>query len=566
MQTFVTTVQTSARVSPGRDAVQVATVHPPRFRLDRELVTCTALTATLAATLLAFGPAPGDAAVHLYRTFLVQHGALLWDNYWYKGHYPLAGYSLLYYLPASVVGNLPLVLGAAVLATLLFASLVRREWGDDSIWASRVFGVCAAAPLFTGLYSYSVAFTAALGSLWALQRKRLVFALVLAALTLGLSPLAFAFLSLVLLSVVIARRRLTATAVKLAAGVALLAAFQLVVLRLFPVGGVYPFHPANLAGVLGVSITGFLLTRRLPAAKPLAAFFVLWGATSVFFFTVSSPVGGNWTRLGEFSFPLMLLAATLARFRPRRLVAVALAVALAYTLVPNLMLIPYRLDNRPARAAFWQPAIGFLARNARPGYRVEVVPTAAHWEAYWIPRAGFALARGWYRQLDMVDNPALYSRRLDAAAYRRWLRSQAVEYVLLPSTRLDPDGGPREAQVLRSAGLALVHHDRRWTIYRLQRPTPLVTGPGTVRIETFGHTTIAGTAARPGRYLFRNHYIPFWRGGPTVCVERAPNRASWLYLSRPGRFKLTVASTGDALLLAAHVEPRRACDATERHS
>ena len=69
--------------------------------------------------------------------------------------------------------------------------------------------------------------------------------------------------------------------------------------------------------------------------------------------------------------------------------------------------------------SFWQPAVAFLHRHAKPGYRVEVVPTAAHWESYWIPKAGFPLARGWYRQLDVADNPALYAEHLDASAYRR---------------------------------------------------------------------------------------------------------------------------------------------------
>ena len=559
-------MQTPARVSPGRDdAPSAAKVGVSGFALDRELVLCAGFTAALAAALLTFGPAPGDAAVHLYRTFLVQHGALLWDNFWYDGHYPLAGYSLLYYLPAAVLGNVPLVVGAAIVSTLLFASVARREWGDASIWASRAFGVCAAAPLFTGLFSYSVAFTAALGFLWALQRERLVLALALAALTLGFSPLAFAFLCLALLSVLLARRRVPATAVKVFVGVALLAGLEVLVLRLFPADGVYPFHLANLAGVLGVSIVGILLVRRAPGGRPLVAFFALWGASSVFFWAFSSPIGGNWTRLGEFSFPLMLVAAALARFRPRGLTVFALAGALAYTLVPNLMLIPYRLDARPAAGSFWQPAIGFLERHLKPGYRVEVVPTAAHWEAYWVPHAGFALARGWYRQLDVVDNPVLYSEHLDGATYRTWLRSQAVEYVLLASTRLDPDGGPREARVLESAGLTIVYRDRRWTIYRLPRATPLVTGPGSVRIDTFGHTTIAGAVSRPGRYLLRNHYIPFWAVGPNVCVQRAPNRATWLYVSRPGRFSLRVAPPGAALLRAAHLEQSGDCDAPDRH-
>ena len=218
---------------------------------------------------------------------------------------------------------------------------------------------------------------------------------------------------------------------------------------------------------------------------------------------------------------------------------VALAGALAYTLVPDLMLIPYRLGRPSCQArASGNLRSTFLARHAEPGYRVEVVPTAAHWEAYWVPRAGFALARGWYRQLDMVDNPVLYTNHLDAAAYRRWLRSQAVEYVLLPSTTLDPDGGPREARVARSAGLAVAYRDSRWTIFRLPRPTPLVTGPGTVRIEMFGHTTIAGTVTRPGRYLLRSHYVPFWEVGGAVCIRRAPDRATWLDVSRPGPFSL----------------------------
>jgi hypothetical protein len=547
----VTTVQTFARIRSSR----------PALWLDRELVACTALTAALASALLVGGPAPGDAAVHLYRTSLVRHGALLWDNYWYAGHYPLASYSLLYYLPAAVVGNVPLVLAASVMSTLLFASIARREWGDTSMWSSRAFGICAAAPLFTGLYSYSLGFAAALGALWALQRKRSVLALVLASATLGFSPLAFAFLCLLLLTVATVRRRLTFAAVGFGAGVAMLIAFELLMLRVFPSDGVYPFYAANLAGCLGVSVLGVLLARRTPNGQLLTAFFALWGAGSLIVYAAPSPVGGNWTRLGEFSFPLMLLAASVARFRPRGLTVVALAGALAYTLVPNLMLIPYRLDNRPAAASYWQSALSFLAHHAHPGYRVEVVPTAAHWESYWLPSAGYALARGWYRQLDMVDNPVLYSKVLDAAAYGTWLRQQAVEYVLLPSTRLDPDGGPEEARVLHShpSELSLVYRDPRWAIYRLVHPSPLITGPGRAQVEDFGHTRIIARVSRPGRYLLRAHFIPFWKAGKGVCVERGPNRMTWLVVSAPGRFSLEVAPVGEALLLAISGERRHSC-------
>ena len=174
----------------------------PRLIRRRELLIGAGLTAAFAALVLAIGPAPGDAPVHLYRTLLVRHGSLIWDNFWYAGTYPLASYSLLYYLPAAVVGNLPLVFAAAVVSTVLFASIALREWGRAALWPSRIFGVLAAAPMFTGLYSYSLGFAAMLGALKALPGGAAAArAARCAALTVGFSPLAFVFLCLVLAAV-----------------------------------------------------------------------------------------------------------------------------------------------------------------------------------------------------------------------------------------------------------------------------------------------------------------------------------------------------------------------------
>src|ERR1700758_1883375 len=143
-----------------------------RFSPRRELLIVAALTAGFAALVHAVGPAPGDAPVHLYRTFLVRDGALIWDNFWYAGTYPLASYSLLYSLPAALVGNLPLVFAAAVASTVLCSSIALREWGRAALWPSRVFGVLAAAPMFTGLYAYTLGFTAMLAALKLLQLRR----------------------------------------------------------------------------------------------------------------------------------------------------------------------------------------------------------------------------------------------------------------------------------------------------------------------------------------------------------------------------------------------------------
>lgn len=523
-----------------------------RISPRRELLLGAALTAAFAGIVLAVGPAPGDAPVHLYRTFLVRDGALIWDNFWYAGTYPLASYSLLYYLPAALVGNLPLVFAAAVASTVLFSSIALRQWGRDALWPSRIFGVLAAAPLFTGLYAYTLGFAAMLATLKLLQLRRFWLAALVAALTVGFSPLAFVFLCLIVGSYAVWRRQIAVRYIWFGVGLAVAAGIEAAALVLFPEGtGTYPFHWIDFVTVLVVSSLGVLVARRARGAGPLVWFYALWGLGSIVVYLVPSPLGDNWTRLNAFIFPVMLLTASLAGFRPRRLVVFALAAALAYNLVPYALLVPSRLDNNTQSGSFWRPAIRFLREHEQPGFRVEVVPTAEHWEAYWIPRSGFPLARGWYRQLDTADNPALYESHLDAAAYRRWLRSNAVHYVLLSNTApLDWDGGPQEARVVRSAGSGLkpVFHSRNWTIYELPHATPLLTGPGNPVVTSFGHTAIRGQVFAAGRYLLRNHYSPYLRLQGSGCVAPGPNKMTYLDLTRPERFALSVPGTPDGLV------------------
>jgi hypothetical protein len=556
-------------------AVAATAVDLPRPRRRRELLIGGAVTAIIAALAVALGPGPGDAGVHLYRTYLVQHGIFLWDNYSYAGWYPLTSYSLLYYLPTAVVGNLPLVFAAAVASTVLFSSIAMREWGRAALWPSRVFGVLAAAPMFTGLYAYSLGFTAMLATLKLLQLRRHRLAIIPAILTVGFSPLAFAFLCLIVVSYAVVRGGISRRRIWFAAGLAVAAALEGVALVVFRTDqGVYPFHWIDFLGVMVVSALGVLVARQSRAAAPLTAFFALWGLSSVIFYLVPSPLGDNWTRLGAFVFPVMLLTASLAGFRPRRLVVLALACAFTYNLVPYLLLIPSRLDNHTQHVSFWRPAINYLRAHGQPGYRVEVVPTAEHWEANWIPKAGIPLARGWYRQIDEVDNPILYSKALDPHTYAGWLRENAVRYVVLARTAaLDWDGGPREADIVRSraAGLTLVFRSKDWLIYELPHATPLLTGPGNPVVTAFvfrstsaltdelprvtplstgapvvtafGHTVTRGRVFGPGRYLLREHYNPYWRLKGAGCVARGPGQMTILDLPRAESFSLSVPRT-----------------------
>jgi hypothetical protein len=260
---------------------------------------------------------------------------------------------------------------------------------------------------------------------------------------------------------------------------------------------------------------------------------------------VPNSIGDNWTRLRGFVFPLMLVAALLARFRPRVLAVSALVAALAYNLVPYLQQIPQRTDVRPESASFWAPAVDFLRAHNSADYRVEVVPTTEHWETYWLPKAGIPIARGWYRQLDISANPVLYHGRLAGRAYDRWLARMGVKYVLIPGTQLDPVNGTMEARVVRSgqAGLRRVVASDA-DIYAVDRPAPIITGPGHARITRMRHETVSGEVAAPGRYYLRMRYTGYFKVAPAGCVAGGPHGMTWLTLPRAGPFTLSVQLTG----------------------
>jgi hypothetical protein len=517
----------------------------------REVLGAALLGAAAAAAVATLAPPGGDAAAHLYRTLLVRDGVHVWDNLWYGGQYPFASYSLLYYLPASVVGNVLLVAAATVASAALFAAIAVREWGDAARWPSRVFAAFAAGPLFTGTYSYALGLAAALAALRLLQLRRPRSAVVAGALSLGFSPLAFAFLVLALTAVVAARRRLGRRELGVGLGLAAAAIVELAVLAAFPDEGRYPFNELSFAAVLTVCALGATLVWRVDHARPLAWFFVIWGVVSVTAFLVPTPFGDNLTRLRAFVFPLVLLAAAVARFRPRVLALGAVGFALFYNLAPDVGALPKRIDDaKTAQASFWAPALSFLRGNSSADYRVEVVPTFGHWEAYWVPRAGFALARGWYRQIDLAENEVLYRNPLDPAAYRAWLRGMGIRYVVLPAARLGAMGADREAALLRSgrAGLPRVYSSAKAEIFELQAATRILTGPAPARIDRLEHERIDGWIGGPGRFRLRVRFTPHLRvRAGAVCVEKAENGMTTVVARRGGRFLLVVPESPSAL-------------------
>lgn len=496
-------------------------------------------------------PLPDDASAHLYRALLVERDAVLWDNFWYGGEYPLVSYSLLVYLPQQLIGPATLALLAVVASAALFAVLVVQRWGERAAWGARAFGLLALGPLFTGGYAYAIGAAAMLACLIALQRHRHVVGGALGALTLGLSPLAFVFLALILAAVWLEHRRIDPRTFVVGAWLAALVVVQAAIGFLFPSEGVYPFLIGHLLAVVAVSLLGVALARRNRDTHLIMWLCVCWAVGALLLYAIPTPVGDNLARLRYFVFPVLVVAAGVQRWRPRLLVAAALVASFAYGALPDLYDAATRSDARPTQAAFWTPAVEFLDRHHSPDYRVEVVQTAGRWEAFWIPEAGYPLVRGWYRQVDLADNPVLYQKTITPYEFQTWLRSRAVRYVLLPMTKLDTEGATAEAQLLRSgaSGLRLVGIRGSWMIYELPHPTPLITGPGKARVLQQDHETLRAKVTQPGLYTLRIRWMPYWSlSGVVDCVAPGPDGQTLVRAISPGGFSLKATQKADVLV------------------
>src|SRR2546423_6130128 len=98
--------------------------------LVREATLSAAVAAALAGVLLWLGPPGVDLAAHAYqRTFLLQHGFAVWNNFWYAGRYSFVTYSFVYYPLAAVLGIKLLAVLSIGIAGLAFALVVWQKWG-----------------------------------------------------------------------------------------------------------------------------------------------------------------------------------------------------------------------------------------------------------------------------------------------------------------------------------------------------------------------------------------------------------------------------------------------------
>ena len=480
------------------------------------------LASAAAVILLTLAPSGVDFAAHAYqRTLFLAHGFTLWNNFWYSGRYSFVGYSLLYYPVAAVVGTTVLAVLSTGLAAAAFALLVCRQWGTSARSSSRAFAAVWPAIILAAAFPFALGAALAVLAVGSLQKGRTLGFASLTLLTLAASPLAFLILVVAALGIAVGRRPgwarwLGPGMVVGAAGTA-----QIIVMRLFPTAGLFPFTFAELVPALIFSIGGVVLTYRVPRARPLGGFFGAYGVVCVLAFLVPSSLGSNVERLRYAAIPLAFLVLALRSGTPRALSVVVLMLAACWNLTPAVYALSRSSVDDTQR--YWAPAISFLRAHLSASYRVEVVDTADHWAAAYLPSAQIPIARGWFRQDDFPQNALLYDSRLRSGAYLEWLRRLSVRYVLLTDAPTDYSSRV-EARLVASgrSGLVKVRQAGHIAIYVVPHPRPLVTGPSPVTVLKLGTSELLLSIPKLGRYHVAVNWSPYWSvlGG---CVQRAPN-------------------------------------------
>src|SRR5436190_3286122 len=277
--------------------------------LTREALLAAGAAATLAAILLWAGPPGNDLAAHVYqRALFLKHGFVLWNNFWYAGRYSFVTYSIVYYPLSALLGIKVLALASVTVGAVAFAVVIGREWGPVARWSSRTFAVLWAGTVLSAAFPFALGVAFSLLALWALQEgKRGRFALFVV-LTLAASPLAFLFLVLVLAAVGASRRPRRSELLLPVLVVAGAALAELVLLRLFPSGGRFPYHPEQLVLALSFCSLGALMTRAPRHARPLLGLFLVYSVACLVSFVVPTELGSNVERLRYAAIPLALLA------------------------------------------------------------------------------------------------------------------------------------------------------------------------------------------------------------------------------------------------------------------
>jgi hypothetical protein len=497
-------------------------------------------------------PRTPDLAAQVYRVNLFrQLGFSVWDDRWYAGH-QLAGYSLTFPALAGWLGIRTVGVAAALTSAVLFERIARTLYGEQARWGAVWFAVAAVADLWIGRVTFALGVALALAAVWALMRGRTGLALALAALCAASTPVAGALLAMAGISLTVGRpRRSPRYALALAGPVAVV---LLALVVLFPEGGYEPFPTLSFMVTAAVALGLLAALGRQRRTERLGAMIYL--AVCALCLVLHTPMGSNIERYGVLLAGPLLLCCTLAD-RPaggRLLLAgIVMLGAAVWTVWGPVRETAAVAGNASTSASYYLPVERFMAAHGGATVRVEVPFTRGHWEAAWLAPS-VSLARGWEKQLDERYDGVLLAHGLTAAAYRGWLRREAVGYVALPDTTLDPSSA-QEGRLIR-AGLPYLGEvlvSRHWRIYRVLDAVPLAEGPG--RLSRMGHDSFSLNVDAPGSFLVRVRFTRYWTvTSGNACVGSVAGAGGWTQVMAlaPGTVRVAARfSLGRALGLDA---------------
>ena len=484
-----------------------------------------ATAGTLAVLAVGLGWRGADWPAQLLRLELVERsGPAIWNNLWFAGHHT-PGYGILFPLLGAAFGAAVVAIVSCVVAAASFHVLARGRDERRTMAASVLFAAGTVVNVAVGRLTFALGLAVGLAALAALHHRRHALAALLVVSTAPASPVAAVMLALALTAWALdaGRTRLIALAA-MAVGPVVAAAV------LFPQGGHFPFRASALAWSCAVAAVVALATDarvvRLGAA--------LYGVACVATFVVPNPLGANATRLGMFvAAPILVLTARRIR---TPLIAVAIPAIVWWQWSPGLDGIARAGLDPSSAVAYHQPLIDAVQSAGGPVGRIEVVPTQRHWETVYVATE-LPLARGWERQLDMGRNAIFYGTELDANAYHRWLRDNAVRYVALADAPVDPSAQPEATLVRRGLPfLEPVWHDEHWQLWRVVDAEPLVDGPA--RLVRLGPTAVVLEVTATEPVLVRVRYSSHWSLDGPGCVEPSSDGWTMVYPERAGLLTL----------------------------
>lgn len=478
-----------------------------------------ALSSALAALMLLWNPPVGDLAAQVFRTELFQHAGLaIWNGSWYGGHYTLT-YSVLFPPLAALLGPQLVAALAVVGSSYLFDRLVRDRWGDEARWATLWFGAGVVTLLADGQLTFALGVAFGLASLRCLQTGRGRLAVLAAAACPLASPVAAAFLAGVVAAALLERGRRPSPAALAVAAVSL--ALVVAPNLAFPEPGQFPFAFSSYIAIPLWCAGALVLLRRLPEERQLRRAVLGYLLAGTLVWLLPNALGGNAVRLGALFGGPVLAAAMLARRQrfvglPRpalALLVLFVAGSLYWQLTASVSQIARSVGDPATTRDFFHPAAAWLRAHGGEGMRIEVPPTANHWESAFLAPS-FELARGWLRQLDTTRDDVFYDQdELTDATYSAWLRDNAISYVALPDAPLDYSSvAERRLIVADPPYLRLRWSSPHWRIYEVRDPKPLIAplAGSAAQVLWVGRQGFALDVHRPGEFLVRVNFTPYW--------------------------------------------------------